>query len=113
VLEVELRGQLSQEDKQKKEEELQRLADQATSYMQLANETLAMMKGFTKALLKPFTMPEIVQRLASMLNYNLATLAGPKCGNLKVENAEKYHFRPRELLSDFVDIYNNLGSSQA
>ncbi|CCF46295.1 ubiquitin conjugation factor E4 [Colletotrichum higginsianum] len=81
--------------------------------MQLANETLAMMKLFTSALASAFTMPEIVQRLASMLNYNLETLAGPKMGQLKVNNPSKYHFQPRVLLSDFVDIYLNLGSSQA
>ena len=81
--------------------------------MQLANETLAMMKLFTSALAESFTMPEIVQRLASMLNYNLDTLAGPKMGQLKVNNPQKYHFQPRVLLSDFVEIYINLGSSPA
>ncbi|KKA30683.1 hypothetical protein TD95_003354, partial [Thielaviopsis punctulata] len=104
---------LSQEDRQKREEELQQLASGATSYMQLANETLEMMKLFTSALKDAFVMPEIVHRLASMLNYNLETLAGPKGGQLKVTNPEKYHFRPVQLLSDFVDIYNNLGSSPA
>ncbi|KAL5615302.1 hypothetical protein BROUX41_005351 [Berkeleyomyces rouxiae] len=102
---------LSQEDRQKKDDELQQLASSATSYMQLANETLEMMKLFTSALKDAFIMPEIVHRLASMLNYNLETLAGPKGGQLKVTNPEKYHFRPIQLLSDFVDIYINLGSS--
>ncbi|UNI24595.1 RING-type E3 ubiquitin transferase [Purpureocillium takamizusanense] len=103
---------LSAEDRQKKEEELQTLGNQATSYMQLANETLEMMKLFTKALSESFTMPEIVSRLASMLNYNLETLAGRKAAaELSVSNKDKYHFRPIQLISDFVDIYLNLGSS--
>lgn len=103
---------LSAEDRQKKEEELQTLGNQATSYMQLANETLEMMKLFTQALSEAFTMPEIVSRLASMLNYNLDTLAGPKAGaELSVANKDKYHFRPIQLLSDFVDIYLHLGYS--
>ncbi|KAL2891200.1 Ubiquitin conjugation factor E4 [Ceratocystis lukuohia] len=102
---------LSQEDRQKKDDELQQLASSATSYMQLANETLEMMKLFTSALKDAFIMPEIVYRLASMMNYNLETLAGPKGGQLKVTNPEKYHFRPIQLLSDFIDIYINLGSS--
>ncbi|TDZ67800.1 Ubiquitin conjugation factor E4 [Colletotrichum trifolii] len=104
---------LSAQEREKKQEELQTLEGQATSYMQLANETLSMMKLFTSALKSAFTMPEIVQRLASMLNYNLETLAGPKMGQLRVNNPQKYHFQPRVLLSDFVDIYINLGSSQA
>lgn len=111
--ELEMGNTLSAEDRTKKQEELSALEGQATSYMQLANETLAMMKLFTSALANAFTMPEIVQRLASMLNYNLETLAGPKMGQLKVSNPQKYHFQPRVLLSDFVDIYLNLGSSQA
>lgn len=104
---------LSAEDRQKKEEELSQLGNQATSYMQLANETLEMMKLFTKALSDSFTMPEIVSRLASMLNYNLDTLAGKKANaELSVSNREKYHFRPIQLISDFVDIYLHLGYSQ-
>lgn len=103
---------ISTEDRQKKEEELQSLGSQATSYMQLANETLEMMKLFTKTLSEAFTMPEIVLRLASMLNYNLETLAGKKAAaELSVSNREKYHFRPLQLLSDFVEIYLNLGAS--
>ncbi|KAF4470967.1 ubiquitin conjugation factor E4 B [Fusarium albosuccineum] len=103
---------LSGEDRQKKEEELQQLANQATSFMQLANETLEMMKLFTEAMSEAFTMPEIVSRLASMLNYNLETLAGPKAGaELSVSNKDKYHFRPLQIISDIVDIYLNLGAS--
>ena len=103
---------LPAEDRQKKEEELQTLGNQATSYMQLANETLEMMKLFTLALGESFTMPEIVSRLASMLNYNLETLAGPKAAaELSVSNKDKYHFRPIQLIADFVDIYLHLGHS--
>lgn len=113
ALERELESpELSTEDRQKKEDELQTLGNQATSYMQLANETLEMMKLFTEALGEAFTMPEIVSRLASMLNYNLDTLAGSKANTeLSVANKDKYHFRPIQLLSDFVEIYLNLGSS--
>ena len=112
-IEIELEDpSMSVETRQKKEEELQTLGNQATSYMQLANETLEMMKLFTEALGESFTMPEIVTRLASMLNYNLETLAGAKASaELSVRDKDKYHFRPIQLLSDFVEIYLNLGSS--
>jgi ubiquitin conjugation factor E4 B len=79
--------------------------------MQLANETLAMMKLFTAALTESFTMPEIVQRLADMMDYNLDTLVGPKSRELKVEEASKYYFNPKALLAEFIDIYLNLGRS--
>ncbi|KAI9170938.1 Ubiquitin conjugation factor E4 [Paramyrothecium foliicola] len=114
TLEIELKDPgLSAEDRQKKEEELQTLGNHATSYMQLANESLEMMKLFTHAVSEAFLMPEIVSRLGSMLNYNLETLAGKKAAvELSVSNREKYHFRPIQLISDFVEIYTNLGSSQ-
>ncbi|ROV97088.1 hypothetical protein VMCG_07455 [Cytospora schulzeri] len=114
-LENELRDNhnLSQEDRQKKEEELHAVEGQATSYMQLANETIAMMKLFTKALCEAFTMPEIVARLAGMLDYNLDTLVSPKSLNLRVDNPEKYHFNAKTLLPDIVEIFLNLGSAQS
>ncbi|KUI73598.1 Ubiquitin conjugation factor E4 [Cytospora mali] len=114
-LEKELRENqsLSQEDRQKKEEELHTVEGQATSYMQLANETIAMMKLFTKALCESFTMPEIVARLAGMLDYNLDTLVSPKSQNLKVDNPDKYHFNAKTLLPDIVEIFINLGSAQS
>ena len=104
---------LSQEDREKTEEELRTAEGQATSYMQLANETVSMMKLFTTSLVDSFTMPEIVQRLAGMLDYNLEILTGPKSKTLKVENAEKYYFNPKTLLPELVDIYLNLGGSSS
>lgn len=102
---------LTQEERSAKEEELATAENQAQSYMQLANETIAMMKLFTAALSESFTMPEIVQRLADMMDYNLDTLVGPKSLNLKVKDPSKYHFAPRMLLAEIVDIYLNLGGS--
>ncbi|KAB8288858.1 hypothetical protein EYC80_010761 [Monilinia laxa] len=116
-LQVELRKEaaeptMSEEDREKKETALREAEAQAQSYMQLTNETLAMMKLFSSTLSASFTMPEIVDRVAAMLNYTLDTITGSKSTNLKVENLEKYQFRPRAFLSDFVEIYLNLGVSE-
>lgn len=114
-LQKELRenGQLSQTDRTAKEEELHGLEGQATSYMQLANETVTMMKLFTKALCESFTMPEVVARLAAMLDYNLDLLVSSKSQNLKVDNATKYNFNAKTLLPDLADIYLNLGRADS
>jgi ubiquitin conjugation factor E4 B len=103
---------LTPEQRTSKEEELSAAQGQAQSYMQLKNETVAMMKLFTKTLSASFTMPEIVDRVAAMLNYTLTTLVGPKSNNLKVSDPTKYQFNPRHLLGEFVDIYLNLGVSE-
>lgn len=100
--------QLEQAIRQEKEEALSAAKSKAKSYMQLTNETVAMLKLFTEALADAFTMPEIVQRLADMLDYNLDTLVGPKSNELKVENPREYDFQPKALLSDILDVYLNL-----
>ncbi|KAN0085292.1 Ubiquitin elongating factor core domain containing protein [Elaphomyces granulatus] len=95
-------------ERQEKEEQLTAAQNRAKSYMQLTNETVAMLKLFTEALADSFTMPEIVQRLADMLDYNLDAMVGPKSSNLRVENLQEYGFSPRTLLSEIVDVYLNL-----
>ncbi|PBP19477.1 ubiquitin elongating factor core [Diplocarpon rosae] len=103
---------LSPEQRTAKEEELATADSQAQSYMQLTNETVSMMKLFTETLVTSFTMPAIVNRVAAMLNFNLDLLVGPKSTELKVEDPKKYHFDPKTLLAEFIDIYLNLGSSE-
>lgn len=96
------------QQRQEKEEALAAAQQRAKSYMQLTNETVAMLKLFTEALADSFTMPEIVQRLADMLDYNLDAMVGPKSSNLRVSNLQEYGFNPRALLSEIVDVYLNL-----
>jgi len=95
-------------DRQEKEGALSEAQSRAQSYMQLTNETLAMLELFTEALPESFTVPEIVQRLADMLDYNLDAMVGPKSTQLKVKEPDKYQFRPRDLLSSIVGVYLNL-----
>ena len=47
-----------------------------------------------------------------MLNFNITKLVGPQTTELKVENKEKYMFRPKELLAGLVDIYLHLDSPE-
>ena len=100
---------LDQAQRQEKEEALSNAQGKAKSYMSLTNETVTMLKLFTEALSNSFTMPEVVQRLADMLNYNLNAMAGPKDARLKVENPKDYGFYPKALLLEIVDVYLNLG----
>lgn len=72
-----------------------------------------MLQYLTTTIIDPFLRPEIIDRLAAMLNYNLVMLVGPKCTELKVNNPEKFHFNPKTLLSDIVDIYLHLSPNAA
>ncbi len=53
---------------------------------------------FTAETADAFMTPEVVDRLAAMLDYNLDLMAGPKCQNLKVKDPKKVSFEPRNVL---------------
>ncbi|KAL2403925.1 Ubiquitin conjugation factor E4 [Exophiala dermatitidis] len=99
---------LNEQQRQEKEEALEAAKGKAKSYMQLTNQTVDMLKLFTETLADAFTMPEIVQRLADMLDYNLDAMVGTKSSSLRVGNLQEYNFNPRTLLSEIVDVYLNL-----
>ncbi|KAL9970123.1 hypothetical protein ACROYT_G022450 [Oculina patagonica] len=85
---------------------------QCRSYLTLASETLDMMQYLTKHVQGPFLRPELIDRIAAMLNFNLQQLCGPKCRNLKVKTPEKYGFEPKTLLDRLTQIYVNLDSDE-
>ncbi|KAI5062089.1 hypothetical protein GOP47_0022628 [Adiantum capillus-veneris] len=76
--------------------------------MTLANEDVKMLQYTSAEITGPFLLPELVERIASMLNYFLLQLVGPERRALKVKDPEKYEFRPKELLTQIVEIYVNL-----
>ncbi|KAK6339107.1 hypothetical protein TWF696_009891 [Orbilia brochopaga] len=110
-LQNELENQnLEDTPRQERERSLASSEHHATTYVSLANETVLMVKMFTAAVPDAFVSPELVHRLAGMLDYNLVALVGPKCSNLRVKNPQKYRFDPKTLLSEMISIYLNLGT---
>lgn len=98
----------SVEHRREREGTLRSLERHASGYTTLGRSTVELLKLFTGETKAPFMMPEIVNRLAAMLDYNLHALVGPKCSELKVKDPEKYKFNPRELLSDILQVFLNL-----
>lgn len=94
------------------EQNLRSAERMASSYVQLAAQTVNLLRLFTSSVPSAFVCPELVDRLAAMLDYNLDALVGPKCGDLKVPNPEKYGFKPRELLRSIIEVYLNLESQE-
>ncbi|XP_005986021.1 ubiquitin conjugation factor E4 B isoform X3 [Latimeria chalumnae] len=99
---------LSREQQQSRQSQLSQDERVSRSYLALATETVDMFHILTKQVQKPFLRPELGPRLATMLNFNLQQLCGPKCRDLKVENPEKYGFEPKKLLDQLTDIYLHL-----
>ncbi|KAJ1680019.1 Ubiquitin conjugation factor E4 [Spiromyces aspiralis] len=100
-------GENAEEARQSRLEEA---IHRAQAYVSLAHETIHMLAYLSQLVPRSFLVPEIVERLALMLDYNLVQLAGPKCSQLKVHDMERrFGFRPRILLSELTSIYTNLG----
>uniref|UniRef100_A0A1I7TPG2 Ufd2P_core domain-containing protein n=1 Tax=Caenorhabditis tropicalis TaxID=1561998 RepID=A0A1I7TPG2_9PELO len=53
----------------------------------------------------PFRTPALGERLAAMLNHNMAQLLGSNSDNLKVNNPDEYEWHPSEFLNRIVSIY--------
>lgn len=82
--------------------------------MKLANEDVSMLAFTSEQITAPFLLPEMVERVASMLNYFLLQLVGPQRKSLSLKDPEKYEFRPKDLLKQIVRMYVHLarGDSQ-
>ncbi|KAK4601740.1 hypothetical protein RGQ29_011038 [Quercus rubra] len=76
--------------------------------MKLANEDVSMLAFTSEQITAPFLLPEMVERVASMLNYFLLQLVGPQRKSLSLKDPEKYEFRPKQLLKQIVYIYVHL-----
>ncbi|XAR71279.1 Ubiquitin--protein ligase [Bertholletia excelsa] len=76
--------------------------------MKLANEDVSMLAFTSEQITAPFLLPEMVERVASMLNYFLLQLVGPQRKSLSLKDPEKYEFRPKHLLKQIVKIYVHL-----
>lgn len=62
----------------------------------------------TRDIREPFMKPELIDRLAAMMNFNLQQFCGPKCKNLIVKNSEKFNWEPKKILDKLTDIYLHL-----
>ncbi|KAG8832211.1 hypothetical protein FRC17_001747 [Serendipita sp. 399] len=104
---------LTQEQRDDKMSKLRSAEGIVESWVIYSREFLALLIEFTDSNKAPFVSPEIVGRLAAMLNYVLDQLAGPRCADLKTKDLDKYKFDPREMLSKVLQIYINLSSESA
>lgn len=99
-----------EEDTSELQSKLSSAERQAKSSCGLAEKSMTLFNLFTKDIPKAFVTGEIVDRLAGMLDYNLGSLVGPKCGELKVKDPSKYSFNPKSLLTSLSTVYINLAA---
>lgn len=75
-----------------------------------ANEILLLLKKMTQLIPESFRGECLVQKTASAWSFLIYRLIGPQCLKLKISNPSSYHFYPKEMLRDCVNIFNNLKS---
>ncbi|CAK5270237.1 unnamed protein product [Mycena citricolor] len=102
-----------QQQRRERENTLRTLERHAGGYISLGRSTVELLKVFTSETKAPFMMPEIVDRLAAMLDYNLHALVGPKYQDLQVQDPQKLRFNPKALLSDILQVFLNLSDQDA
>ncbi|CAI9099664.1 OLC1v1036520C1 [Oldenlandia corymbosa var. corymbosa] len=98
----------SGQEKQERTRRFQSLEKLIRVDMKMANEDVRMLGFTTQEITAPFLLPEMVERVASMLNYFLLQLVGPQRNSLSLKDPERYEFRPKILVKQIVDMYVNL-----
>ncbi|VDL77313.1 unnamed protein product [Nippostrongylus brasiliensis] len=102
---------LGREEQQQRESILEDAKRQVRSWLIYAKDTLELLGYLTRDAPQPFAQDVLGDRLASMLNYNIAQLCGRKCMELKVRDAaERFQWEPRKLVGQVVDVYLNLAA---
>lgn len=100
----------SAEERQELEGHIRGNEGQIRSMLTFGHEFLRLLIDFTSETKDAFMSPEIVDRLAAMLDYNLELLAGPRGSELKVKDPKKVGFEPRRLLQQILSVYLNLAA---
>ncbi|EFO24479.2 U-box domain-containing protein [Loa loa] len=104
---------LSDEERQMKEDALLEAKRGVRNWLILGRDTLDLFTYLTADAPEPFYEPLLGERLASMLDYNVSQLCGPKCTELKVRDAvRRFMWEPRALLQQIVNVYLNLSSEK-
>ena len=75
---------LSPQEQQEREGALSQTGEHLRSLLYLAGGTITTLATSTQEVTQPFLLPEMVERLAAMLNYFLMYLTGPERKLLKV-----------------------------
>uniref|UniRef100_A0A1I8EEY9 Ubiquitin conjugation factor E4 B n=1 Tax=Wuchereria bancrofti TaxID=6293 RepID=A0A1I8EEY9_WUCBA len=104
---------LGDEERQMKEDALLEAKRSVRNWLILGRDTLDLFTYLTADAPEPFYEPLLGERLASMLDYNVSQLCGPKCTELKVRDAvRRFMWEPRALLQQIVNVYLNLSSEK-
>ncbi|XP_070548264.1 ubiquitin conjugation factor E4 A-like [Ptychodera flava] len=106
-------AELPTQQRQQRESTLHGYSQLTRFHNIMSNDTMHTLKYLARYLNSIFTCPSMIDRVASMLNYFLLHLTGPKMKALKVKDFNELDFKPQLLVEDIAKIYIGLGSVDA
>jgi len=99
--------QIPPQERWEREQEYRNDEGFVMTFCRLANETIYLLHYLSANKIATFVRPDIIDRLAVMLNYFLTHLVGKKSKHFKVKGKDSYQFQPKVLLALLVEIYLN------
>ncbi|KAI3989542.1 hypothetical protein MKX01_031596 [Papaver californicum] len=94
-----------EKDREDRSDQFRSQEDEVRKYVTLALEDISTLAFTSEQITAPFLLPQMVDRIANMLNYFLVQLVGPKRKSLHIKNAAQYGFEPKILLKKIISIY--------
>lgn len=104
---------LSKREQQEKEAVLRQESQIIKHHLTSASIAVKTLEYTTTQVTSTWLLPEMVLRVANMLNYFLQFLTGPNRRQLKVRDPLKFNWRPKELLPQLANIYLHLERADA
>lgn len=83
-----------------KEKHLKQIEGNTRWYMGAIDHTIHLLQYVTVDCAEPFLVPEMVDRMAGMMNSFIVKLVGPEMGAMKVRDMEAVHFNPKQVPPD-------------
>ncbi|KAL6045702.1 putative ubiquitin conjugation factor E4 [Balamuthia mandrillaris] len=95
----------SEERRREREEQHSNNESYTSTFGVLANETLILLQYLSEHAPTTFLRPEMIDRIAVMLNYYIVELSSPQSQQLQIWDPKKYNFTPKQWLKQIVEVY--------
>lgn len=105
-------NQLDQEQRDQAEQNFNDKSRTAKSCLQLSNMVIKLMAKVTTHCKEPFISEELGEKFAQALNFCLDQLCTGKGLKFKIKNPERFHFEPKDLLTNIICMYSNLSKME-
>ena len=103
-------GSLGEDEKQAKESNYAEKTRSAKAWLQLSNMVIQLLAKVTLHCPEPFISDELGKKFAEATNFCLDQLCSEKGLRFKIKNPERFHFEPKELLTNLIQMYTNMAN---